>query len=80
MTNAQINDKILELANYLKIDNKCVAHNARLQSMQINGAVIKNFSFKLFNEYKLSFFNCKFLCEINEAPGFFEIENPVYIY
>lgn len=33
MTNAQINDKILELANYLKIDNKCVAHNARLQSM-----------------------------------------------
>ncbi|EAH6718602.1 hypothetical protein EJE39_05555 [Campylobacter jejuni] len=80
MTNAQINDKILELANYLKIDNKCVAHNARLQSIQINGAVIKNFSFKLFNEYKLSFFNCKFLCEINEAPGFFEIENPVYIY
>ncbi|EAI4393545.1 hypothetical protein A2E14_07420 [Campylobacter jejuni] len=80
MTNTQINDKILELANYLKIDNKCVAHNARLQSIQINGAVIKNFSFKLFNEYKLSFFNCKFLCEINEAPGFFEIENPVYIY
>ncbi|MCH3756768.1 pentapeptide repeat-containing protein [Campylobacter coli] len=80
MTNTQINDKILELANYLKIDNKCVAHNARLQSIQINGTVIKNFSFKLFNEYKLSFFNCKFLCEINEAPGFFEIENPVYIY
>ncbi|GKY55185.1 hypothetical protein THJ084_11330 [Campylobacter jejuni] len=80
MTNTQINDKILELSNYLKIDNKCVAHNARLQSIQINGAVIKNFSFKLFNEYKLSFFNCKFLCEINEAPGFFEIENPVYIY
>lgn len=80
MTNTQINDKILELANYLKIDNTCIYHNARLQCIQINDAVIKNFSFKLFNEYKLSFFKCTFLCEINEAPGFFEIENPVYIY
>ncbi|HFU3525464.1 pentapeptide repeat-containing protein [Campylobacter jejuni] len=80
MTNTQTGDGILELANYLKIDDKCVAHNARLQSIQINNATIKNFSFKLFNEYKLSFFQCTFLCEINEVPGFFEIENPVYIY
>ncbi len=80
MTNTQINDKILELANYLKIDNTCISHNTRLQCIQINNAVIKKFSFKLFNEYKLSFFKCTFLCEINEAPGFFEIENPVYIY